>query len=162
MGAAEKWQEKVEVALLEEDDVVVLNPRRDDWDDSWEQSIDNDQFREQVEWELKAMENASVIAMYFSPACTAPITLMECGLFVKTGRLVICCPEGFWRKGNVDVVRSFYSQYTQCPFTQMKSVSVPTLDEMVAEVQRRIALLREREPNATGLNRENTDFSRRQ
>jgi hypothetical protein len=107
MGAAEDWQRQVESAL---DDlpVVILNPRRDAWDASWVQSIDDPQFREQVEWELEAQERANVIGTYFSPATKAPVTLLELGLFARSGKLVVCCPGGFWRKGNVEVVCARY------------------------------------------------------
>ncbi|MCB9752111.1 MAG: nucleoside 2-deoxyribosyltransferase domain-containing protein [Myxococcales bacterium] len=107
MGAAAPWQDEV-TAALGELDVLVLNPRRDAWDSSWAQRIDNPQFREQVEWELEAQERASVIAMYFDPNTRAPITLLELGLFARGGRLIVCCPEGYWRKGNVDVVAARY------------------------------------------------------
>ena len=108
MGTAEQWQERVVRALSEAGDVVVLNPRRDDWDAGWEQSIGNAKFREQVEWELEAQERASLIGMYFAPATRAPVTLLELGLFARSGKLVVCCAEGFWRKGNVDVVCARY------------------------------------------------------
>jgi hypothetical protein len=103
MGQAEDWQAVVERDLADLD-VVILNPRRDEWDASWVQSIDNPQFREQVEWELAGQEIATVIAMYFAPATKAPITLLELGLFARSGKVVACCPEGFWRRGNVEVV----------------------------------------------------------
>jgi len=54
-----------------------------------------------VEWELSAQEAADL--MYFAPDTRAPITLLELGLFAKK-RLFVCCPDGYWRKGNVDVV----------------------------------------------------------
>jgi Nucleoside 2-deoxyribosyltransferase like len=107
MGQAEPWQEEVEQALADEE-VVILNPRRDEWDASWEQSIHNPSFREQVEWELSGQEVATVIAMYFAPATRAPITLLELGLFARSGKLVVCCPAGFWRRGNVEVVCARY------------------------------------------------------
>jgi len=103
MGGAERWQETLERALADLD-VLILNPRRDAWDISWAQSIDNPVFREQVEWELAAQERASVIAMYFAPTTKAPITLLELGLAARSGKVIVCCPAGFWRKGNVDVV----------------------------------------------------------
>jgi hypothetical protein len=103
MGRAEPWQAEVERALADEE-VAILNPRRDQWDASWEQSIRNPMFREQVEWELAAQELATAIAMYFAPATRAPITLLELGLFARSGKLIVCCPDGFWRKGNVEVV----------------------------------------------------------
>ena len=71
-------------------DVTILNPRRDDWDNSWTQSINNPQFREQVEWELEAMEKADIIAMYFDKSTKSPITLLELGLFAHTGKMIVC------------------------------------------------------------------------
>lgn len=108
MGLAEPWQEVVEIALADLP-VIILNPRRDEWDASWEQSITNPQFREQVEWELDAQERADVIAMYFAPATKAPITLLELGLFAASGKAIVCCPPGYWRRGNVEVVCARYA-----------------------------------------------------
>ena len=112
MGVAEHWQAQLESELAGTPG-TILNPRRDDWDSSWVQSKDSPQFREQVEWELLAQERADIIAMYFDPATKSPITLMELGLFVQTRsaayqKLVVCCPAGFWRKGNVDIVCDRY------------------------------------------------------
>jgi len=107
MGQAVDWQSEVARALADLD-VIVLNPRRDEWDASWEQSITNPAFRGQVEWELEAQERADVIAMYFAPATKAPVTLLELGLAARGGKVVVCCPEGFWRKGNVEVVCARY------------------------------------------------------
>ena len=107
MGLAEPWQEHVERALADLP-ITILNPRRDEWDASWEQSIANPQFREQVEWELAAQERADAIAMYFAPATKAPITLLELGLFAASGKVIVCCPPGYWRRGNVEVVCARY------------------------------------------------------
>ena len=104
MGTAEDWQRKIVNALP---DVTILNPRRDDWDSSWTQSIDNPQFREQVEWELRAQEDADLILMHFDPTTKSPITLLELGLFKD--KVIVHCPEGFWRKGNVDIVCARYN-----------------------------------------------------
>jgi len=108
MGKAENWQDKI-TRLLDKENITILNPRRDDWDSSWVQSIGNDKFREQVEWELEAMEKANMIVVYFDPKTTSPITLLELGLFSRTGKLIVCCQEGFWRKGNVDIVCKKYN-----------------------------------------------------
>jgi hypothetical protein len=108
MGSAINWQTYV-IEKLKDLDITVLNPRRDDWDSSWVQSIDNPQFREQVEWELEAQEKADVIVIYFDKDTKSPITLLELGLFVRSGKLIVCCPEGFWRKGNVDIVCKKYN-----------------------------------------------------
>jgi len=122
MGIAENWQEKV-VRLLDGYNITILNPRRDDWDSTWVQSMDNPQFREQVEWELKAQEMADVIAMYFDINTKSPITLLELGLFVRSGVMIVCCPDGFWRKGNVDIVCNKYG-----------TLQVPTIYDMIDEI----------------------------
>ena len=107
-GAAVDWQKQVTNALKDADNLTILNPRRDDWDSTWTQDIENDQFREQVEWELEAQEKADLIIMFFDPEGKAPITLLELGLFARTGKLIVCCPKGYWRKGNVDIVCNRY------------------------------------------------------
>ena len=105
MGKAEDWQTRV-ITLLEQRPGTLLNPRRDDWEKNWTQSADNPKFREQVEWELKAQEDADLIFCYFSPGTYSPISLLELGLFYS--KMVVCCPKGFWRKGNVDIVCKRY------------------------------------------------------
>ncbi|MBQ4822636.1 nucleoside 2-deoxyribosyltransferase domain-containing protein [Aquimarina sp. MMG016] len=107
VGVAERWQDKVIKELLEEN-VTVLNPRRPSWDASWKQEIDNPVFKEQVSWELEALEQSDMIVMYFDKNTKSPITLLELGLFARSGKLIVCCPDGFWRKGNVDVVCDRY------------------------------------------------------
>jgi len=107
MNLAENWQDKVK-RLLEKRRVQIFNPRRDDWDSSWVQSKDNLQFRQQVEWELEAQEKADIILIYFDPKTKSPISLLELGLFAKSGKMRVICPDGFWRKGNVDIVCERY------------------------------------------------------
>ena len=104
MGKAENWQQRLE-RELEDYDVIICNPRRDDWDSTWVQSINNPQFNEQVTWELENIESADLIVFYFDPAGQAPITLMELGLVAGLGlSAIVCCPDGYWRKGNVEMI----------------------------------------------------------
>lgn len=107
-GRAEPWQEWVAQQLAPVTG-TLLNPRRPEWDASWRQSIDEPKFREQVEWELEALEQSDTIVMYFDPNTKAPITLLELGLFARSGKLHIACPDGYWRKGNVEVVAARYN-----------------------------------------------------
>jgi hypothetical protein len=105
MGNAVDWQTKVVKELNDfTKDLIFLNPRRDSWDSSWVQSIENEQFYEQVTWELDALDKSDYIFMYFDPNTKSPISLLELGLYASTGKLIVACPDGFWRKGNVEVV----------------------------------------------------------
>lgn len=107
MGTAEHWQERL-VKNFEDTNVRFLNPRRDDWDSSWVQEASNPQFSQQVNWELDALEYSDLIVFYFDPNTKSPITLMELGLFASRRKVIVCCPNGFWRKGNVEIVCQRY------------------------------------------------------
>jgi hypothetical protein len=115
MGKAEDWQKNV-VSSLEDYAVTILNPRRDNWDSTWLQSIDSPQFKEQVEWELSGIEQVTDVIMYFAPGTLSPISLLELGLILgrtgddlyKTQKIWVCCPHGFYRKGNIDITCNRY------------------------------------------------------
>ncbi len=108
MGKAEDWQATLAEAILSVNpSVVVANPRRRVWDSGWKQSISNPVFREQVDWELDHLERADLAVFYFQPETISPITLMELGVRLagpKHRETIVCCPEGFWRRGNVEVI----------------------------------------------------------
>jgi hypothetical protein len=107
MGAATEWQKQV-IDGLADKDIVIYNPRRNDWDSSWVQSPENAQFYQQVTWELDHMDKADIICYVFDPNGKAPITLLELGLHAadhnEWKEIVVCCPEGFWRRGNVQMI----------------------------------------------------------
>lgn len=102
-GQAVDWQAQA-ASALEPHGVTILNPRRDVWNASWEQRITSAPFREQVEWELDGLTRCEAVLMYFAPGTQAPITLLELGLVAPSGKLIVSCPDGFWRKGNVEIV----------------------------------------------------------
>ena len=108
MGKAVNWQD-IAVATLLSKGRVVFNPRRSDWDSTWEQTIESPQFSQQVRWELNALEQADIIIMYFDPNTKSPISLLELGLFARSGKLKVVCEDGFWRKGNVMIVCEKYN-----------------------------------------------------
>ena len=108
MGKAEDWQTRL-ANDLENTECTIWNPRRDDWNVAWKQDpTPGTNFYNQVEWELDAQEWADIIVYYFDPATKSPITLLELGLF-KNRKVIVCCPDGFWRKGNVVMVCNRYN-----------------------------------------------------
>ncbi|MFO0561451.1 MAG: nucleoside 2-deoxyribosyltransferase domain-containing protein [Polyangiales bacterium] len=124
-GAAIDWQSVV-IDALADVPLTVLNPRRAQWDSTWPQSASDPRFREQVQWELTALERANTIALYLDPNTKAPVSLLELGLFARSSKLIVCCPDGFWRKGNVDIVCERYAIETAA-----------TIDALVARARAR-------------------------
>lgn len=105
MGLASAWQDIITVAL-DGRDIIILNPRRTEWDSTWVQSREEPLFAAQVNWELDGIDDADIVVVYFDPNTKSPITLMELGYAIGQGRdnILVCCPYGFWRKGNVDIL----------------------------------------------------------
>lgn len=74
MGVAEEWQIRAQKLITEAWEaksphsiLYLLNPRRDDWDSTWEQSIKHPKFVEQVEWEMEALQSCDAELFYFDP-----------------------------------------------------------------------------------------------
>ena len=107
MGAAKEWQQQaIELfdSLIpeeEKNDYLILNPRRPDWDSSWKQAYEDPQFYQQVKWELSGLQKANYVLVYFDPATKSPVSMLELGAFHN--KAIVVCPEGFWRKGNIDI-----------------------------------------------------------
>ncbi|OCL00622.1 uncharacterized protein K441DRAFT_534220, partial [Cenococcum geophilum 1.58] len=72
--------------------ITVLNPRRDYYNANFKQDISNPEFYRQ---------KAIVIAIYLYLGTDSLISLIELGLFIKTGKIVIYYPDGFYRRGNI-------------------------------------------------------------
>lgn len=126
-GEAENWQDKVARAL-DDLDVTILNPRRDDWDSSWEQSIDNPEFVQQVEWEIKAQEDADVLLYYFTKDSKSPVTMFEAGAWGTKGDCVLCVEAGFYREANLQI----YARHWKVPIYD-------NFDDMIADLHTLLA-----------------------
>lgn len=100
-GKAEDWQSKIRDTLLMKG-YTVFNPRRKDWDPSWKQNYVDPQMNQQIGWEDNALNQADYIIFYLQPGTMSPISLYEFGKFVHSGKVLMVCPEGFYRKANVD------------------------------------------------------------
>lgn len=111
MGNSIDWQEDTieRIRLYRPLVYNIFNPRRKDWDSSWEQNFENPQFYQQVMWEMGALQQADVILIYFKAGSQSPISLLEFGLYAQSGKLSVVCEDGFWRKGNVDIVCNIHN-----------------------------------------------------
>jgi len=100
---APNWQKEIEKEFSDLY-VDIYNPRRDDWDESWVEDMADKEFNYQVNWELSKLDASDIILLYFDPTTNAPISLLELGLYARSGKLIVCCPIGYYKKGNVDII----------------------------------------------------------
>jgi len=132
MGKARLWQEEM-TKMLSDLPVTILNPRREDWNKEWKQETDFKPFKEQVDWEMDHLEAADVIALYFQPGTMSPISLLELGLHAASKKVIVCCPEGFWRRGNVQIVCLRYGLDIVETFEELAEKVTHRLQELVDE-----------------------------
>ncbi|AMQ66002.1 hypothetical protein AAY80_105 [Stenotrophomonas phage vB_SmaS-DLP_6] len=110
MGNSHDWQAELLASYEKSTVTTFYNPRRKDWDSGWKQTLDEDQFVDQVNWEMDGIEQADFVFMYIAKDSQAPISLLEFGFIVATKpeKLIVCVEEGYWRRGNIEVMCNRY------------------------------------------------------
>lgn len=112
--------------LLNNAKIVLFNPLRKQWDNSWEQSKDNKLFNEQVSWELNNLRDSDLALFNIEGDSKSPITLMELGMMLGSyNNVVVRCPKEFYRHGNVDITMGYFGR---------EKFLVETMDELLDKV----------------------------
>ena len=97
------WQRKA-LELMKDDDVIIYNPRRDDFPIGCP-----DVAREQITWEFEALHAADIFSMWFcdTDKSDQPICFYELGRYtaVKDDARVVCvgAEPGFRRRADVEI-----------------------------------------------------------
>lgn len=100
MGEAENWQLNVIQAFAADESFTLVNPRRERFTDDMED--------EQILWELAALEQAHYIIMWFPKDAEAPVSFLELGLYLRSGKLFLGVENGFYRQRNIELTAERY------------------------------------------------------
>ena len=104
MGNSRDWQQEVIDFYKRSNldfDVTFFNPRLPIVDSSFE-------IEKQINWELEHLEEANSILMVILGTSKSPISLLELGLHMRTGKLNVVCEEDYYRFTNVKVTCEKY------------------------------------------------------
>lgn len=101
MGAAVDWQSWIIAALEGRSLLHLFNPRRE--------AFTPDTLDEQIAWELDALNRAEVVLMWFPASAKAPVAMLETGLFMQSGKLVIGAEPGFYRRRNLEMTCDYFN-----------------------------------------------------
>ncbi len=118
MGNAVNWQAHVIEGLSDQPNLILVNPRR--------KKFTSKTLDEQIQWELRALEISDLVVIWFPTLSKAPISFLEAGMYMKSGRLIIGVEEGFYRQRNLEITCEYYN----VPLYRY-------LDDIVSEVLRR-------------------------
>lgn len=122
------WQLEI-IKLLENENIIVFNPRRDNFDITDPKASDF-----QIEWEFNHLKTADIILFWFCPETLCPIVLFELGTHSERARrgevqiFVGCHPE---YKRKYDVVK-------QMQLLLPELTVVESLEELANLVKREI------------------------
>lgn len=61
----------------------------------------------QIKWEQERLMNVDYIFMYLQPDTKSPISLLEFGEFISSGRLYVSCDPSFYRYRNLEITSEF-------------------------------------------------------
>ena len=112
MGEVEDWQTETTEKFQHytDEQLVIFNPRRDNFDSTMKQTTDEPVLVEQINWELGALDTADYVLMSFHHDTKAPVTMLEVGLHADNlAKVVVCCPDGFYRQANIEIVCGRYN-----------------------------------------------------
>lgn len=99
---AGNWREKVISEM--ESQVHFFDPTRIEYNE-----FNNFQMKEHIKWELNALDLSDKILLNFLPNAKSPISLVELGLYVKTSKLIVVCPNQFYQKRYVYTICEKYN-----------------------------------------------------
>lgn len=95
---AENWQQSF-LRLLPQGEYTVLNPRRTEFPVG-----DTSAETEQIEWEVRHLRRATMVAFWFPPQTLCPIALFELGMCCASEKpLVVGADANYARRFDVEV-----------------------------------------------------------
>lgn len=120
MGTGEDWQAGLlDCFSAKSGRYLLYNPRQEHWDASRPGEMDY-----QVNWELEHLEKADIIIMNILSGSKSPITLLELGLFARSGKLHVVCTPDFYRYDNVRITCARYGVPVYSTLEELLSVAV--------------------------------------
>lgn len=116
MGKAKNWQADIAKQLTDTVNqelaaahkglmptLIFYNPRRTE-------NFTPEMEVKQIEWEQERLEKADYIFMYIQADTKSPISLLEFGEFMRTGKLFLSCNSTFYRYQNLRITAKHVGQ----------------------------------------------------
>lgn len=96
------WRDHVTSVL--KDSYVILDPTHKNHD-----NLNEEDMKSHIQWELDALAMADNILLNFLPESSSPISLVELGLYVSSNKMIVVCPEEFYKSKYVYTLCETYN-----------------------------------------------------
>ncbi|GAB1856239.1 hypothetical protein MHTCC0001_10740 [Flavobacteriaceae bacterium MHTCC 0001] len=71
--------------------------------------LDDIQMKKHINWELDALNLADKVFLNLLPDSKSPISLIELGMYVRTSKLIVVCPEAFYQSRYIKTLCEKYN-----------------------------------------------------
>jgi len=72
-------------------------------------SMKDAEWEEHIKWELEAMKSSDLVLINFLENSASPISLVELGLNTMNNKLIVVCPDNFYKRKYIQVLCEYYS-----------------------------------------------------
>ncbi|CAM1372061.1 nucleoside 2-deoxyribosyltransferase domain-containing protein [Tenacibaculum xiamenense] len=79
--------------------------------------LNDSQMEHHINWELEGLELSDIILMNLLPESKSPISMVELGLYARSNKLIICCPENFYQ---YRYIKTLAKKYNVALFTELE------------------------------------------
>lgn len=137
MGKAKPWHDAVasQIARRTNQPIAFYNPRR-------VEDFTPDMEDEQILWEQERLESCDYIFMHIQGDTKSPISLLEFGEFIRTGKLFIDVPKDFYRYKNI-LLTAEQAGYAKRVSNDIDTNIARLTDQISSDVSYRIQLQQE-------------------
>lgn len=100
-------------SIESEEDVTLLNPRRDAWNPDTKISVDDVNFRNQRVWEVDSLENCSFSVFYMDPTAYCDSTMLRLGIVLgRCENVFVLCSKDHRNRADLEVYARLYKSMT--------------------------------------------------
>lgn len=97
VGGESNWRRVVVDALG--DQYQLFDPTHPNHD-----KLNDSDMREHIKWEWEALKRSDYVLFNFLPNATSPISLLELGMYISSGKAIVVCPKEFYKWQYIDAL----------------------------------------------------------
>jgi len=71
--------------------------------------LNTKEMKRHINWELNALQLSDIILLNFLPDALSPISLVELGMYVRSNKLIVICPQEFYKSNYVHTLCEKYN-----------------------------------------------------
>lgn len=72
-------------------------------------TLNDTEMREHIRWELDALQLSDLVLLNLLPNYKSPVSLIELGVYVQSGKLVVVCPLRFYQRRYIEELCARYN-----------------------------------------------------